>query len=97
MADTLDVHGAEVDRAAEHDAGEDRELVGPPSMPSDVGGGIGLRVAELLRLLQHGVEIARLAGSHRLVHRGHDVVAGAVQDAVDAADPIAGEGPRAAP
>ena len=90
MADAFDVHGVEVDRAAEDDAGEDRELVGCVDAV-DVGRRIGLCVAELLRLLQHGVEIARLAGLHRLVHRRHDVVAGAVQDAVDAADPVAGE------
>ena len=91
----LDVHGVEIDRAAEHHAGEDRELVRGVD-PVDIGGGIGLRVAELLRLLQHGPELPRLAGLHGLVHRRHDVVAGAVQDAVDATDPVAGEPSRSA-
>ena len=90
MADTLDVDGVEVHRAAEHDAGKDRELVGGVD-PVDVGGRVGFRIAELLRLLQHRAEFPRLAGLHGLVHRRHDVVAGAVQDAVDAADAVAGE------
>ena len=90
VANALNMHGGKIHRAAEDDAGENRELVGGVD-PVDVGGGIGLCVAKLLRLLQHGVEIARLASLYRLVHRRHDVVAGAVQDAVDAADPIACE------
>ena len=63
VADALDVHGVEVDRAAEDDTGENGELVRGVD-PVDVGGRIGLRVAELLRLLEHRVEIPRLAGPH---------------------------------
>ena len=90
VANALDVHGIEIDRAAEHHAGKDGELVGGVDSV-DVGGGVGLRVTEPLRLLEHGVELPRLAGLHGLVHRRHDVVAGAVEDPVDAADPVAGE------
>ena len=50
----------------------------------DVEAGIGLGIAEPLRLRQHVVEIPTA-----LAHGGQDVIAGAVQDPVDAADPIA--------
>ena len=63
VADALHMHGVEIDRAAEHHAGQDRELVGRVD-PVDVGRGIGLRVAEPLRLGEHGVELPRLAGPH---------------------------------
>ena len=96
VADALDVDRVVIDRAAEHDAGEDRELVRGID-PVDVGGRVGLRITQLLRLLEHGGEVPRLAGLHGLVHRRHDVVAGAVQDAVDAADAVAREAPRGAP
>ena len=59
--------------------------------PVDVGRGIGLRITQLLRLMEHGLEFPHLAGPHGLVHRRHDVVAGAVQDPVNAAEPVARE------
>ncbi len=82
-ADALDVHGREIDARAESHAGEDRELVrGVDAV--DVEAGIGLGVAELLRVGQHvGERLARFA------HPGEDVVAGPVEDAVDAAQPVA--------
>ncbi len=49
----------------------------------DVEGGVGLGVAQSLRLGQHVRELA--AG---LTHRGQDEVAGAVEDTVDAQDPV---------
>ena len=52
---------------------------------SDVGDGIRLRIAELLRILQHiGVAIP-------CFHATQDVVTCAVEDAADARDSIAGE------
>ena len=53
---------------------------------ADVEGRIGLRIAEPLRLLQ-----AFREGETLLVHAGEDVVAGAVEDAVDAGDAAAAE------
>ena len=52
----------------------------------DVEGRIGFGVAELLRFGEHLVEAAP-----GLAHGGQDVVAGAVQDAVDAGDAVAGK------
>ncbi len=52
----------------------------------DIEARIGLGVAQRLRLRQHVVEIAP-----GLAHFAQDVVAGAVQNAVDAADLVAGE------
>ena len=49
----------------------------------DVGGGVGLGVAQLLRLLQNGGE-----GHRRGVHGVHDEVGGAVHDAADLADGV---------
>ena len=85
VADALDMHAGEIDRAAERDAGEDRQLVGGVDAV-DVEARIGLGIAQLLRLRQHVGELAA-----RLAHRRQDVVAGAVEDAVDALDPIGGE------
>ncbi len=65
------------------------ELVGRVEA-ADVEGRIGLRVARVLRLLQHLGERAAL-----LLHRRQDVVAGAVEDAVDAASPRCRPAPRA--
>ena len=53
---------------------------------ADVEGRIGLRIAEPLRLLEAFRERQTL-----LVHAGEDVVAGAVEDAVDAGDAAAAE------
>ena len=54
---------------------------------ANVKGGIGLGIAFVLGLLQHLGE-----GAMFLLHLGQDVVAGAVENAVDAADLIAGQG-----
>jgi hypothetical protein len=68
----------EIDLGAERRAGQHRELVrGIDAV--DVEAGIGLGVARRLRLGQHDVEVA--AG---LAHGAQDVVAGAVEDAVEA-------------
>ncbi len=53
---------------------------------ADVEGGIGFRVAEPLRLAQ-----ALREGQTLRFHSGQDVVASAVQDAIDALDGIAGQ------
>ena len=83
VADALDVHGGEVERAAERDRRQDGELVRRIDAV-DVEARIGLRVAQRLRLGKHRRELA--AG---FAHRGQDVVAGAVEDAEDAAAPVA--------
>ena len=56
------------------------------SMPSMSKRGVGLGVAELLRLGQHLGELAAALAHHR-----EDVVAGAVEDAGDAGDAVAGQ------
>ena len=77
------MHAGEIDLGAERGAGQHGELVrGVDAV--DVEAGIGLGIARRLRLGQHGVEVA--AG---LAHRGQDVVAGAVEDAVEAPHAIA--------
>ena len=74
-----------VDRPAERQRRQDRQLVrGIDAV--DVEARVGLGVAQLLRLGQHLGELAAA-----LAHRGQDVVAGAVQDAGDAADAVAGQ------
>ena len=85
VADALGVDAGEIDRPAEPDARQDRELVRGVD-PVDVKARIGLGIAELLRLGQHLGEFAAA-----LAHRRQDVVRGAVQDAVDAFEPVAGE------
>ena len=80
VADALGIDAGEIDRPAEGDAGEDRQLVrGIDAV--DVEARIGLGVAELLRLGEHLGELAAA-----LAHRRQDVVRGAVEDAVDARD-----------
>ena len=78
VADALGVHAVGVDRPAEREARQDRQLVGGVD-PVDVEARIGLGIAELLRLGQHLGEFAPA-----LAHRRQDVVRGAVEDAVDA-------------
>ena len=53
---------------------------------ANIESGIGLRIAELLRLLQ-----AVREGERFLFHPCQNVVAGAVEDAIDALDGIAGQ------
>ena len=52
----------------------------------DVEGRIGFRIAEALRFLEAGLE-----GEPLLLHLGQDVVAGAVHDAIDAGNRVAGQ------
>ncbi len=75
----------EIDPRAEGQAGEDRQLVGGVDAV-DVEAGIGLRIAEPLRVGEHVVEAPA-----RLAHGRQDVVAGAVEDAVQPADTVGGE------
>ena len=51
---------------------------------ADVEGGIGLGISLRLRLLQHVGE-----GPALTLHQRQDVIAGAVEDAIDAADVVA--------
>ena len=82
-ADALDMDAGEIHLGAEGGAGQHRELVrGVDAV--DVEARIGLGVARGLRLGQHVVEVA--AG---LAHRRQDVVAGAVEDAVEPAHAVA--------
>src|SRR4029077_62026 len=76
-SDALDMDAGEIDPGAEGGAGQHRELVRRVDAV-DVEAGIGLGVARLLRLGQYDIEVA--AG---LTHGGEDVVAGAVEDAVE--------------
>src|SRR5215467_2948080 len=81
----FDIHGALIDLGAESQARQDRELL-RGIVTLDVEGGIGLGVTELLRLLQAVRERQLL-----LLHARQDVVAGAVEDSVDARERIAGQ------
>jgi hypothetical protein len=85
VPDALRVDPVEIDRAAETDTSQDRQLVrGIDAV--DVEARIGFGIAELLRFRQDLGEFVRA-----LAHRRQDVVRGAVQDAVDALQPVAGE------
>ena len=81
--DAFDVDLVERDVGAEGEAGQQGQLVGGIEA-ADVERRIGFGVALGLRLLQHVGERAAL-----LLHRGQDVIAGAVEDAVDARDLVA--------
>ena len=87
--DALDVDLVEGDARAEGEARQQGELVGGVEA-ADVEGGIGFGVALGLGLLQHVGERAVL-----LLHLRQDVIAGAVEDAVDAADLVGGQRLRA--
>src|SRR5262249_55571690 len=83
--DALHEHRLLVDLDAERDAREDRELLcGVVSL--DVEGRVGLGVAELL-----GVREAVREGELLALHPGQYVVAGAVEDAGDTREGVAGE------
>ena len=75
----------ERDLGAERQRRQQRQLVRGIEA-ADVEGRIAFGVALGLRLLQHIVE-----GAMFFLHLGQDVVAGAVQDAIDAANLIAGQ------
>ena len=83
--DAFGVHALEVERHAERDGGEDRELVRGVH-PFHVEGGVGFRVAEPLRLAEHvGERGAAIA------HLGQDEVAGAVDDPGEPLDAVPGQ------
>ena len=85
LPDAFDVDGGEIDRRAEGDGGQDRQLVrGIDAV--DVEAGIGLGIAQSLGIGQHVGEVA--AGGP---HLRQDVVAGAVENAVDLRHGIAGQ------
>src|SRR5690606_5251165 len=77
--------GMGIDRRAEGDGGEERELMGAV-IAFDIEGRIRLGITETLRLGE-----ALLKGQPFALHAREDIIAGAVEDAVDAADRIAGE------
>ena len=80
----FDKHRVGIDAGAEREARHDGELLrGVEAL--DVEGRIGLRIAEALRVLE-----ALGEGQLLLLHAGEDVVAGAVEDAVDARERVAG-------
>ena len=81
----FDIDRALIDLGAEGKARQDRELL-RGVVAFDVEGRIGLGIAEPLRLLQALGERQLL-----LLHPRQDVIAGAVEDAVDALDRVAGQ------
>ena len=76
--------GVAIDLRAEGDAGQDGELLRRVEA-FDVEARIGFGIAERLRLLQ------RVGVGCALLHPRQDEIAGAVQDAVEARQPVAGE------
>ena len=74
----FDIDRIGIDLGAESETCQDRELL-RGVLAFDVECRIGLRIAEPLRFLQTVVE-----GEAVLLHAGEDVIAGAVEDAVDA-------------
>ena len=83
--DALDGDRRWIDDSAKSKRGQDRELMRRVET-ADVEGGIGFRVTEPLRL----AEALRESQTIRF-HSCQDVVGGAVQDAIDALDGIAGQ------
>ena len=84
--DALDIDRVRVDLGAEGNRRQQRQLVGGV-VAVDVEGRVGLGVAQPL-----GCGEALGERQALVLHAGQDVVAGAVEDAVDAADRVAGEG-----
>ena len=85
MADTLDMNGVEVDRAAERDARQDGQLMrGVDAI--DVEARVGLGEAQFLGLGEHLGEVAAA-----VPHGAQNIVAGAVENAEDAPNAIGGE------
>ncbi len=81
----LNIDGARIDLDAEREAGEDRELL-RGVMALDVEARIRLRIPKPLRVFQ-----AIRKRQALLLHAGQDVIAGPVQDAVDARELVADE------
>src|SRR5690606_4752920 len=80
--DAANIDRGEVDLSPEGDRCEDRQLVRRVDA-LDVEGRIGLGIAERLRL---GEDLAEVAPGP--LHRREDVIAGPVEDAVDALDAV---------
>ena len=85
LGDALHIDGVGVDLGAEGEARQDGELVGGVEA-LDVEGRVGLRVAEALRVRE-----ALGEGQALGLHARQDVVAGAVEDPVEARDGVAGQ------
>ena len=83
--DPLGVDGLEFQRHAEGQRGQDHQLVGGVDA-LDVKGGIGLGVTERLRLGEHLGELPPL-----VAHLGENEVSGAVDDARQPLDAVAGQ------
>src|SRR5262249_45668570 len=85
MPDSFSVNSGEVDRAAETDARQDRQLVrGVDAV--DVETRISFGITELLRFSQNLGKFMRA-----LAHCRQDVVRGSVQNTVKALQPVAGQ------
>lgn len=78
--DTFDIHRALSNFRAESEAGENGKLL-RGIVAVDVEGRVGLGIAEALRILEALGKRQAL-----LLHPGQDVIAGAVEDAIDAVD-----------
>ncbi len=85
LGDALDIDRVRVDRHPQGEAGEQRQLVGGV-VALDVEGRVRLRVTQALRVREAFGE-----GQSLRLHSREDVVAGAVEDARDARDDVAGE------
>ena len=83
--DALAVNGVQRHRRVEGEAGEDSRLL-RGVVALDIGRGVGLGVAETLRIGQHIGEVGTLG-----VHAVEDVVRGAVDDPHDPHHAVAGE------
>src|SRR5690606_39077612 len=83
LVDTFDMHIVEIDFRTEGEARKNGKLV-RRVYSTDIAGRVGLGIAKRLRVLQHVAKVAA-----RRVHLGEDVIAGTVQNAVDAADLVA--------
>ena len=85
LGDAFDIGLVELHRDAEGDRRHDGGLVRGVH-PFDVEGGVGLGIAQALRLLEHHVEVQPL-----VAHLGQDEIGGAIDDAGDPLDAVGGE------
>jgi hypothetical protein len=83
VRDALGIYMVELQRDTEGDGGQDGELMGGVDA-FHVEGGVGLGIAEFLRLFEHVGEVATL-----VAHLGENEVAGAVDDAGQPFDAVA--------
>ena len=86
VTDAFGMDGLRPDPEAVCQRGEDSDLVSGV-VAVDVERGFGLGIAQALSIGQDIRELGPLE-----LHPGEDVVAGAIDDACDACDPVAGEG-----